>query len=352
MIASSPPRRMDRHYNGLQYLRALAASMVLAVHAFKFNTFPLGLLGSGVDLFFVLSGFLMVAITDEATRPWPFLLARLRRIVPLYWLLTTAMVIVLWGAVSWRSPIPFWYLSVYTTDVPARLIAASYTFIPVWNSGANKPWPVIPGGWTLNLEMMFYVLFALSLYLPRRWQLAALTATMLTLALVGIFAPPDSPTLVAWTQPVIIDFVVGAWIGYIWQNGLNMARGFAKITVFILALSAVMVFVGSIAIESFRFVFSIPYGALLIWVLKAEARPNGIRRLSLPYFLGNASYAIYLVQFAPIAILDMHDIARGPVFASTVIIVTMITAAPLYLWVERPMLRLLGNRQPASARRS
>ena len=77
MIPSDQPRRMDRQFYGLQYLRALAALMVLAVHAFKFDTFPLQLLGTGVHLFFVLSGFLMVAITDESTKPRPFLLARL-----------------------------------------------------------------------------------------------------------------------------------------------------------------------------------------------------------------------------------------------------------------------------------
>ena len=67
MIPSDQPRRMDRQFYGLQYLRALAALMVLAFHAFKFNAFPLQLLGTGVDLFFVLSGFLMVASTDELT---------------------------------------------------------------------------------------------------------------------------------------------------------------------------------------------------------------------------------------------------------------------------------------------
>lgn len=352
MIASPPPHRMDRQCYGLQYLRALAALMVLTHHAFKFDTFPLNMLGTGVDLFFVLSGFLMVAITDETTRPGSFLLARLRRIVPLYWLLTTAIVILMWGAVSWRSPIPFWYLSVYTTEVPGRLIAASYAFIPVWNAGANRPWPVLPAGWTLNLEMMFYVLFALSLFLPRRWQIPGLSGVLLTLVAVGALHTPDTPALLAWTDPVIIDFVVGAWIGYMWQNGKGLWRGFSIIIVFILALCMAMFLLVPIEPKHYRFVLSIPYTALLIWALKAEEQPGGIPRLSLPLFLGNASYSIYLVQFVPIVILQMHDVPRGLLYASTLIVATLTMATPLYLWVERPILRLLGKRQPASTRQS
>ena len=73
---------------GLQYLRAIAATLVVLFHAavntkasFGFGTF-------GVDIFFVISGFLMWAITDEHTRPWSFLRDRVRRVVPAYWVAT------------------------------------------------------------------------------------------------------------------------------------------------------------------------------------------------------------------------------------------------------------------------
>ena len=344
MIPSDQPRRMDRQFYGLQYLRALAALMVLAVHAFKFDTFPFGMLGTGVDLFFVLSGFLMVAITDGKTRPRQFLLARMRRIIPLYWILTTYIVVLFWGAVSWRSPIPFWHLSAYTFDVPTSLIAASYAFVPWWNPGANMAHPVLPQGWTLNLEMMFYLLFALALYLPRKLQLPALSGGLLTLSGWGMAGVFTAPTIIGWTNPIIIEFVVGAWIGYMWQNQLKIGRYFLVMAIGIIVLVFLLYLFKAVEPKMLRFVYSIPYGALLIFVLKAEERPGTIPRHAFPLLLGNASYAIYLVQFVPIAILDMSDVSHNLAYATIVIGASVPLGLMLHYWVEKPTLRLLGQR--------
>nr|WP_242097963.1 acyltransferase family protein [Sphingomonas sp. CROZ-RG-20F-R02-07] len=69
---------------GIQYLRAAAAIAVLVYHAFEARTKSLGFLALGVDLFFVVSGFVMMAITAADARPIAFLKARILRIVPLY----------------------------------------------------------------------------------------------------------------------------------------------------------------------------------------------------------------------------------------------------------------------------
>lgn len=99
-----------------------------------------------------------------------------------------------------------------------------------------------------------------------------------------------------------------------------------------------------------QFFFSTPYGALLIWVLKVEERPDGIPRFAFPMLLGNASYAIYLVQFVPIAILDMLNAPLSWGFAVIVIGSTILSALTLHYWVEKPTLRLLGQRQKALPR--
>ena len=85
---------------------------------------------------------------------------------------------------------------------------------------------------------MFYVLFALSLYLPRRWQLPALLGVLLTLAGLGTIEFFTTPTLIGWTNPIIIDFSVGALIGHMWQYGWKMGRSFAVVTVGITILVA------------------------------------------------------------------------------------------------------------------
>ena len=77
---NGPPTRPKLH--GLQYLRAFAALQVVVFHASLAAGHPVALGSFGVPLFFVLSGFLMVAITDESSRPGPFMKDRILRIVP------------------------------------------------------------------------------------------------------------------------------------------------------------------------------------------------------------------------------------------------------------------------------
>ncbi|PZN94338.1 MAG: acyltransferase, partial [Hyphomicrobiales bacterium] len=156
----------------MQVLRAIAAFMV-AVHHIQADAAvvaPQGGLSpvwrdilpwmAGVDIFFVISGFIMVHASGElfgrpgATRL--FLERRIARIVPLYWAATTLFLLI--GYV-----------------VPAALnsgapdlgqIMASYLFWPaVSTQGLVQP--VYSLGWTLNYEMLFYVLFAAALVLPR-----------------------------------------------------------------------------------------------------------------------------------------------------------------------------------------
>jgi len=83
----------------IQYLRALAALMVVWVHSLymipgvaeEFNAPNFG--GAGVDLFFVISGFIMVVTTAEKdVTPMEFFCRRIVRVVPLYWLATLAMI--------------------------------------------------------------------------------------------------------------------------------------------------------------------------------------------------------------------------------------------------------------------
>ena len=67
--ASSVRREIPARLNNIQYLRSLAALGVVAFHAGIVSRVPLGLGALGVDIFFVISGFLMVFITDESSRP-------------------------------------------------------------------------------------------------------------------------------------------------------------------------------------------------------------------------------------------------------------------------------------------
>ena len=163
----------------VQALRALAAFMVVCVHIQALALMagaPAKVTeagNAGVDLFFVISGFIMVFTTGRKPMgPAAFFGARLRRIAPLYWSMTLAVFLVARLAPSLVQNTP--------TDI-GRLVA-SILFVPELRPDGTMR-PVVFVGWTLNFEMAFYVLFALGLFAPRRW-----------LGVVGTVAAPRALT--------------------------------------------------------------------------------------------------------------------------------------------------------------
>lgn len=182
----------------IQALRAFAAIAVVFGHAqtealslaaTKMGGFVPLLVewtGVGVDLFFVISGFVMVYASQKLFAlkggAATFLYRRLARIAPLYWGVTTFFLLVMLV-----SPV------LLSSGAPTvQEIVKSYLFIPYAKDGAEMMQPVYKLGWTLNYEMSFYVIFALLIGLPR--QIAVLMLAVILMTLVGIglvFASPE-----------------------------------------------------------------------------------------------------------------------------------------------------------------
>ena len=151
--------------SNLQYLRAFAAINVVYLHVLiggnSYNRpstmFPiLGEWGAnGVDIFFVISGFVM--IYSQINNPktiLKFYKSRLLRIVPIYWLITfTIILLFLFFPDIFRS---------FNTDVKKSI--SSFFFI---SQLMTKEFPVINVGWTLEWEMLFYLIFGISLYFQK-----------------------------------------------------------------------------------------------------------------------------------------------------------------------------------------
>lgn len=129
----------------LQILRALAATSVVYLHIGCEPWFG----GFGVDIFFVLSGFVMCYITDSGESGKEFFLRRIARIVPLYWALTLITFVI-----AWLKPTLF-----NSTTADLGNLFKSLLFIPyVKENGSISP--IIPVGWTLNYEVYFYLLIS------------------------------------------------------------------------------------------------------------------------------------------------------------------------------------------------
>ncbi|WP_375410571.1 acyltransferase family protein, partial [uncultured Methylobacterium sp.] len=220
--------------SAIQMLRALAALMVVIHHAEAEGLLlaghrgegfrPGGLLPwpAGVDVFFVISGFIIV----RAARPlygtpggWRrFLAHRIARLVPLYWLasaLYLGIVLMAPGLLSngGRSP------------AEPGFVAASFLFWPMLDPDGRAQ-PLYSLGWTLQCEMAFYGLFALALAsgLSRRGVFAFVAGSLGLLAALHLLVTDLPMPLAFWSAPIGLEFALGAAIGLAQAEGLRLSR--------------------------------------------------------------------------------------------------------------------------------
>jgi exopolysaccharide production protein ExoZ len=202
--------------HSLQALRAVAASLVVIDHTLleltdnepsNHLTKIAYLLGNtGVYSFFVLSGFIMVYVSwsdfGGARASIKFFLRRMIRIAPLYWIGTLA-------ALGFHK-----VSATHGAQDSWRELAYSVAFIPY--RGSDGAWsPILPQGWTLNYEMMFYVIFALGLCTPRKFGLPIVCAALLTLVLVG--GQSRSAAITYLASPIVLWFLLGIALAVVWK---------------------------------------------------------------------------------------------------------------------------------------
>lgn len=327
--------------NSIQYLRALAALLVVTFHCSNRvgDGFPDGVEGflrvggAGVDLFFVISGFIMWTISAaRPTTPGEFALRRITRVVPTYWIMTTVWVAIAFGVISW-----------VTLD-PLHVIQ-SYLFIPHFSPDhAGKIFPVLVPGWTLIYEMFFYAIFSLCLFLPSRFRLAALSAALAGLVLFGWAADPKSAVLETYTNPLLLEFLGGVLIGYLWGRRALPSGLFAMIllAIGVVALAASMYM--STDPEEFRVAYWGAPSALI--VAGALGVPALQGRQPLLLALGNASYSIYLSHIIYLTFLaevmrrspfPPKTLAGGLLFMLVGFVGACVIGWLIYRFVEQPL---------------
>lgn len=297
----------------------------------------------GVDVFFVISGFIMVYVSGrDFTKPgaaWTFLRRRLIRIVPLYWTLTTIMLIV-------------GLLLPQLLAIPVgsfQYVASSYLFIPEWRVGAPMPEirPLLALGWTLNYEMLFYVTLAGVMFLPVRRAIAVLTLVFTAAVTARLTLPIQQTQLLFWSDPIILEFLLGCYLALARQAGWRLPAP-AALVLAAAGIAGLLSNSGGTA-ELRPFMVGLP---ALMLVAAAALGPT-LPKLAPTRFailLGDASYALYLSH--PLFIRSLREIWLK--FADTAwslwlyallcVVAASLAAIPIYLLFERPMTRLLQGK--------
>lgn len=295
---------------GIQILRGLAAAMVVCHHYLasqvergaEVGQWALEFGGSGVDIFFVISGFIMmITQSDLAGKGWQysakqFLARRLVRIAPLYWVLTALA----FGLASLAG-------AAVNTQIGLEKFLMSMLFLPYseqaisMSADAHTAY-VIPMAWTLTFEWFFYLVFATALAfgLHSYARLRFIATVFVALVVIGLLAQPQAPVLQVMTSPLLFEFLLGCGVAVIYMKGLRLKTEFAVL----LAVIGVAVLVNQMHGSAFE--------RTAIWGLAAfaliSAAALGEREIR-PTFairpfarLGDISYSLYLAHFFTLAL--------------------------------------------------
>lgn len=277
-------------YNSIQYLRAVAALGVVAHHlAVQFPRFGSTIelpefLSAGVDLFFVISGFIMWMTTRTSDiTPAQFYRKRIVRIVPLYWLFTSFLVLIALVAPSVLQSGAF----------DLNHVIASYLFFPYPHPVVDAIYPILVPGWTLNYEMFFYAIFGLALFLPTALRLWAVGGLLVLLSVVGAIVSPTNAAFKFWTDAILIEFLFGMLIAAALASGkLNIGRA-PSWALIVIGLALVAIPGTSTHGLSRTWFFGVPAALVLIGAVSLDMIGD-VGRWPIPKLLGNASYSIYL----------------------------------------------------------
>lgn len=312
----------------IHYLRAVAALMVVVLHIHSTIDFmrhgaaEIAWLRGGVDIFFIISGFVMVRSTEgKAISPQDFFIRRCQRIVPLYWLATLVMMTAIEDAFLFKF--------------------ASMFFIPVPNPESGVWAPVVEPGWTLNYEMFFYLLFAISLFIAEKWRFWVLASVFSALALMSLYVPAGS-VLGFYTNPIIVEFLFGMAIAKFNLKGptLLVPVGFALMYLLYPFIDSRLVSLG------------VPAAFIVTGAIGSEQKVKSYRIFSV---LGDASYSIYIFHLLALGVLVKHWERLGidtQYFAPVAGIFVIVTAVLLHWFLERPIIAFFARQNAHSRDRS
>jgi peptidoglycan/LPS O-acetylase OafA/YrhL len=335
-------------------MRAIAALLVLIDHTFAsltrdklifsdvvwYESF-FGQIGTlGVAIFFVISGFIMTDTNVDgfgsAYSAKHFFVRRILRIVPIYYIATAFAFAVL--------------VSIPQINISAADLLSSIAFIPHFGNLENPGFfPVLGVGWTLNMEMLFYALFAIALILKKRIGIAFLLISILSIVFVSrilVFMKVDEHNIAHfYSELVMLLFAAGVIISLkldlvnsFFSKYLKLLRYdvLIGITIALIALlNAVRVNRGLIHLMlDFA---SIPIMAAAL--CRPAALPDFIRRRLV--LIGDASYSLYLFHSSFLIVLnriwrDLH-IGNALFLSLANLVITLALSIGAYFLLEMPI---------------
>lgn len=282
---------MER-YDSVQLMRGIAALAVTVVHVPMFFTGHFG-----VDLFFCISGFIMMHVTEgkRESAGAAFLIKRVVRIVPPYWVATAAMC----------AALIFIPEHVRTAQLGAEYVIKSLLFVPFTFVAPNggRLHALYGVGWTLVYEVFFYLLFFVSMKISHKRRDRICAALLVFFVAVPPLLGTDNRLLAYYSNSIILEFALGM-LAYrlLTRRGARVSAEQAGTARLLLLLPAALIFAGLFYADSTGFFqlgsrlvrFGLPTFAVFLLIFKAFENRELPRWVTFP---GDISYSLYLVHY-------------------------------------------------------
>ena len=340
-----PPAPSPRqHLKSLQAIRAIAALMVVVFHM-NIHTLPdtfgvrplwsgLNMGYAGVDIFFVLSGFIMFfrhgADFGKPERARSYIYARCVRIFPVFWIVMCGVLALRYAA--YQAPLDF------------QSIVVSGLLLPIFDQH------ILGVQWSLSFEMLFYLVFCFAI-LNTRIGIAVMALWFGACIIVAMTEKTGASSRFFFS-PYNIQFLFGIIGAMVWKNVSKFAL------LLVLVGAALFITVGLSEVLGFmrysRAPRTILYGLSALAVICGAAsleHQNIIKIPSFMVFLGNASYAIYLVHITAMSAtaLVVNKLGLGGLPVEVLAVLALLSAicagSLIHALVENPILKLLrGNK--------
>lgn len=315
----------------LQILRALAAISVVYFHiGIVTHRKSIPIFGSfGVDIFFTISGFVMAMIVANGQSAQSFAVSRLTRIVPLYWIFTTCILLL----ATFKPEL------INTTTVNFTNYLKSLFFIALY--------PVLFVGWTLNYEMFFYFCIWISMILIKRFYFQAVVILIVVFHFCLGNSTNNSALSVFFSSNLLFEFILGMCLFKIYELTKNYKHFLLLAIIIAVASFIFMAYAETVSLKIDRLlIFGIPSALLLFSILNLEylfiQKNNSV--INLFTSIGYASYSIYLSHLfiiqglIKILFLKFNLLSPcSPIGILFLFVIAILFGQLLYILVDKPI---------------
>ncbi len=343
--------------NSIQFLRGFAALAVVIHHTGGYvkryfeptllfgDKFSIGF--AGVDLFFVISGFIIHFTSknylNNPSKLKEYLQKRFTRVYPIYWIITTILFLSSWLIVLLLNK------NIFSIGYPNTLSAYTQTYLLL-----PLHFAINPVTWTLSYEIFFYLCFAILIISKRLW---VIPASILVVSFYNIFinVPEVIEVKLNYFNFVFSGYNFEFMFGFLIYQFYEKIKLSNIISVILLIFSILIIVLFGYEIgdyDSYKRVltFGLPSGLILLSLLNLENNDS----ISFPKFtltLGDASYALYLIHFPMMLLMNKFPQIMGYNFTAEqevlysyfIIFSIIISSVYVHKWIEIPVAKKLNS---------